>query len=81
MTDNENLVISYTDDYERNSTCDECFPLVNDIISWIIKEQNYVTLSFDEAEYTITGSTGKKLLWMKQMFKECNVGQDFMILV
>ena len=43
VTDKENLMISYTGD-------DGCFPLVNNIISWVSKEKINITLSSDEAE-------------------------------
>lgn len=75
-------MISYTDyDDDMKSTCDGCFPLINNIISRASKEQNNVTLSSDEVKYTTAGRSGKKMLWMKQMLKEYNVRHDVMTLV
>ncbi|GAA0184278.1 hypothetical protein LIER_31566 [Lithospermum erythrorhizon] len=48
------------------STSSECFFLGNNLVSWFIKNQNYVSLSTAEAEYIATGSSCTQLLWMKQ---------------
>lgn len=83
VADKENLMISYIVDSvdENKSSYDGYFPLVNNVISWVIKEQISVTWSFDGAYYTSAGSSGKQLLWMKQILKKYNVGQDIMTFV
>lgn len=77
VTDKENSMISYTGDDDS----DKCFPLVYNIMYWVSKEQIFVSLYFDEDEYTIIQSCCMKLLWVKNMLKECNVIQDVMTFV
>lgn len=60
---------------------DGCFFIVNNIISWVSKEKIIIILSSDEAKFSTAGISGKQLLWMKKMLKECNVGQDVMTFV
>ncbi|KAL0695345.1 hypothetical protein Bca4012_062525 [Brassica carinata] len=69
---NENLVgycdadWAGCDDY-RKSTSGGCFFLENNLISWLSKKQNSISLSTAEAEYIAMGSCCSQLLWMKQM--------------
>lgn len=82
VTNKENLMISYSSDSlnDTKSTYDGCFPFVNNIISCLGKEQISVSLYSNEDEHTPSRSNGKHLLWMKQMLKKYNVGQDVMTL-
>ncbi|XP_024004132.1 uncharacterized protein LOC112081591 [Eutrema salsugineum] len=52
---------------DRKSTSGGCFFLGNNLISWLSKKQNSVSLSTAEAEYIAMGSCCSQLLWMKQM--------------
>ena len=69
---NKNLV-GYCDadwtgcvDDRKSTSCGCCF-LRNNLISWMSKKQNSVSLSTAEAEYIAMGSCCTQLLWMKQM--------------
>lgn len=52
---------------DRKSTSGGCFILGNNLISWLSKKQNFVSLSTAESEYIALGSCCTQLLWMKQM--------------
>lgn len=82
MTDKQNLMISYSSDSldDMKITYDGCFPLINNIISCLNKEKISVSLYPNEDEHIPSGSSGKQLLWMKQMLKKYNVGQNVMTL-
>lgn len=64
----------------RKSPSGGCFFLGNNLISWFSKKQNCISLSTTEAEYFAIGSSCTQLLWMKQIMKEYNMGQDVRIL-
>ena len=69
---NENLVGYCDADWagcadDRKSTSGGCFFLGNNLISWLSKKQNSVSLSTAEAEYIAMGSCCSQLIWMKQM--------------
>ena len=49
---------------DRKSTLGGCFYLGNNLVSWMSKKQNFVTLSIAEAEYIAAGSCCTQLLWM-----------------
>ncbi|KFK25001.1 hypothetical protein AALP_AA8G053500, partial [Arabis alpina] len=60
---------------DRKSTSGGCFFLGNNMISWMSKKQNSVSLSTVEAEYITMGSCCTQLLWMKQM--SADYGKDY----
>ncbi|KAL0560235.1 hypothetical protein IC582_000635 [Cucumis melo] len=49
---------------DRKSTSRGCFFLGNNLIYWLIKKQNCVSLSTVEAEYIAAGSGCTQLIWM-----------------
>ena len=55
---------------DRKSTSRGCFFLGNNLISWLSKKQNCVSLSIVEAEYMAPGSGCTQLIWMKNMLHE-----------
>ncbi|KAL0556491.1 hypothetical protein IC582_005005 [Cucumis melo] len=65
---------------DRKSTSEGCFFLGNNLISWLSKKQNCVSLSTAEAEYIATGSGCTQLIWMKNMLHEYRFDQDTMTL-
>ena len=52
---------------DRKSTSGGCFFLGNNLVAWLSKKQNYVSLSTAEAVYIAMGSCYTQLMWMKQM--------------
>lgn len=54
---------------------------VDNIISWVIKEQGRVILSNGEDEMSTVGNRNKKLLRLKHVLNKYNVGHDLMTLV
>ena len=49
---------------DRKSTLGGCFYVGNNIVSWMSKKQNSISLSTVEAEYIVVGSCCTQLLWM-----------------
>ncbi|XP_075636751.1 uncharacterized protein LOC142608987 [Castanea sativa] len=66
----------YVDD--RKSTSRGCFYLGNNLVSWMSKKQNLVSLSTAEAEHIIAGSCCAQLLWMKKLLHDYGISQDTM---
>ena len=63
---------------DRNSTSGGCFYLGNNLVLWMSKKQNSVSLSTAEAEYIATGSCCTQLLWMKKLLHDYGIPQDTM---
>ena len=63
---------------DRKSTSGGCFYLGNNLVSWMSKKQNFVSLSTTEAEYIIAGSCYTQLLWMKKLLHDYGIPQDTM---
>ena len=63
---------------DRKSTSSDCFYLDNNLVSWISKKQNLVSLSMAEAEYIIAGSCYMQLLPMKKLLHDYGITQDTM---
>ena len=63
---------------DRKSTSGGCFYLGNNLVSWMSKKQNSVSLSTAEAEYIATGSCCTQLLWMKKLLHDYGIPQDTM---
>ena len=53
---------------DRKSTSGGCFYLKNNLVPWISKKKNPVSLLIAEAEYIAAGSCFAQLLWMKSFF-------------
>ena len=63
---------------DRKSTLGGCFYLGNNIVSWISKKQNSVSLFMAKAEYIAAGSCCTQLLWMKKLLHDYGIPQDTM---
>ena len=50
---------------DRKSTTYGCFYVGANLVVWMSKKQNFVSLSTAKAEYIATGSCCSQLLWMK----------------
>ncbi|BBH07107.1 Leucine-rich repeat protein kinase family protein [Prunus dulcis] len=64
---------------DRKSTTGGCFYIGNNLVSWLSKKQNCVSLSTAEAEYIAAGSCCTQLLWMKQMLNDYGIHQGKMV--
>ena len=63
---------------DQKSTSGGCFYLGNNLVSWMSKKQNSVSLSMAEAKYIATGSCFTQLLWMKNLLYDYRIPQDTM---
>ncbi|XP_065623620.1 uncharacterized mitochondrial protein AtMg00810-like [Quercus suber] len=63
---------------DRKSTSGGCFYLGNNLVSWMSKKQNSVSLSTTEAEYIAAGSCCAQLLWMRKLLHDYGISQDIM---
>ncbi|XP_065632598.1 secreted RxLR effector protein 161-like [Quercus suber] len=63
---------------DRKSTSGGCFYLGNNLVSWMSKKQNSVSLSTSEVEYIATASCCAQLLWMKKFLHDYGITQDTM---
>ena len=55
---------------DRKSTSGGCFYLGNNLVSWMSKKQNSVSLPIIEVEYIVAGSCYTQLLWMKKLLHD-----------
>ena len=58
---------------DRKSTSGGCFYLGNNLVSWMSKKQNLVSLSTVEAKYIAAGSCCAQLLWMRKLLHDYGI--------
>ena len=58
---------------DRKSTLGGCFYLGNNIVSWMSKKQNSISLSMAEVEYIAAASCCAQLLWMKKLLHDYGI--------
>ena len=63
---------------DRKSTSGGCFYLENNLVSWMSKKQNSVSLLTTKAEYIAASSCCAQLLWMKKLLRDYGISQDTM---
>ena len=63
---------------DRKSTSGGYLYLKNNLVSWMSKKQNSVSLSTAKAEYIAVGSCCTQLLWMKKLLHDYGIPQDTM---
>ena len=61
---------------DRKSTSSGCFYLGNNLVLWMSKKQNLVSLSMVEAKYIAVASCCAQLLWMKKLLHDYGITQD-----
>ncbi|XP_019153565.1 PREDICTED: uncharacterized protein LOC109150048 [Ipomoea nil] len=54
----------------RKSTSGGCFFIGKNLVAWLSKKQNSISLCTAEAEYIAAGSCCTQLLWMRQMLSD-----------
>ena len=80
--DTNDVLVGYSDaDWagnadDRKSTSGGCFYADNNLVSWMSKKQNFISLSTVEAEYIATDSCCTKLLWMQKLLLGYGIRQE-----
>ena len=65
---------------DRKSTIGGCFYIRANLVVWMSKKQNFVSLSTAKAKYIAAGSCCSQLLWMKKLLSDYGISQDTMII-
>ena len=63
---------------EKNTT-GGCFYVGANLVIWMSKKQNSISLSTAKAEYIAAGSCCSQLLWMKKFLSDYGITQDTMV--
>ena len=63
---------------DRKSTSSGCFYIGNNLVFWMSKKQNFVSLSMIKAEYIVAGSCCTQFLWVKKLLHDYGIPQDTM---
>ena len=77
--DTNDVLAGYSDIYkaenanDRKSTSGGCFYVGNNLVSWMSKKQNSISLSTIEAEYITAGSCCPQLLWMQKLLHNYSI--------
>ena len=58
---------------DRKSTSGGCLYLGNNLVLWMSKKQNSVSLSIAEAEYIAAGCCCTQFLWMKKLLHDYGI--------
>ena len=61
---------------DKKSTLGGCFYGGNNLVSWISKKQNSISLSTAEVEYIAAGSCYTQLLWMQKLLHDYGICQE-----
>ena len=61
---------------DKKSTSRGFFYVGNNLVSWMSKKQNYISLSIVEAEYIAVGSCCTQLLWMQKLLLDYGIRQE-----
>ena len=64
---------------DRKSTTGGYFYVEANIVAWMSRKQNFVSLSAIEAKYIVAGSCCSQLLWMKKLLSDYGISQDTMV--
>ena len=60
---------------DRKSTSRDCFYVGNNLVSWINKKQNFISLPTAKAKYIAVGSCCTQLLWMQKLLLDYGIRQ------
>ena len=61
---------------DRKSTSGGCFYVCNNLVSWMSKKQNSISLSTAEAKYIAVSSCCTQLLWMQKFLLNYGIRQE-----
>ena len=63
---------------DRKSTIGGCFYVGANLVAWMSKKQNFVSLSTAEADYIAVGNC-LQFLWMKKLLRDYGITQDIVV--
>ena len=58
---------------DRKSTTGGCFYVGTNLVAWMCKKQNSISLSTAEAKYIVAGNYCSQLLWMKKLLGDYGI--------
>ena len=61
---------------DRKSTSGGCFYVGNNLVSWMSKKQNSISLSFAKAKYIAAGNCFTQLLWIQKLLHDYDICQE-----
>ena len=64
---------------DRKSTTRGCFYVRTNLVAWMCKKQNSISLSTAEAKYIVAGNYCSQLLWVKKLLGDYGISQDTMV--
>ena len=64
---------------DRKSTVGGCFYVGTNLVAWMCKKQNSISLSTAEAKYIVAGNYCSQLLWVKKLLGDYGISQDTMV--
>ena len=80
--DTSDVLVGYSDtDWagnadDRKSTSGGCFYVGNNLVSWMSKKHNSISLSTAEAKYIVASSCCTELLWMQKLLLDYGICQE-----
>ena len=63
---------------DRKSISEGYFYVGNNLVSWMSRKQNSISLSTAKAEYITAGSCCTQLLWMQKLFHDYGIFQEYL---
>ena len=63
---------------DRKGTSGGCFYVGKNLVFWISKKQNFISLSTAKAEYIAAGSRCTQLLWMQKLLHDYGICQEYL---
>ena len=64
---------------DRKSTTRGCFYVGSNLVTWMSKKKNFISLSTAEAKYIATGNCCSYLFWIKKLLSDYGIIQDTMV--
>ena len=75
--DTNDVLAGYSDaEDDRKSTLGDCFYVGNNLVFWMSKKQNSISLSTAKAEYITASSCCTQLLWMQKLLHDYGICQE-----
>ena len=64
---------------DRKSTTGGCFYVKANLVAWMSKKKNSISLSTVKAEYVDAGSCCSQFIWMKNLLGDYGISKDTMV--